>query len=112
MQENKYNMTNRREWPSVYSQYMEDGGRLPVYWYEDYEPDPDWSVIPPIDEGHYWVFDLATRTSAVLHLYKSDEDDCSEPLSINVFGLPGLNPDVHEMLNKVLYGPQVFDTRE
>ena len=100
-------MMNMREWPSLYSRYIEDGGKLPVNWYEDDQSDPNWSDVPPITEGHYWVFDRETRTSAVLHLYAFDEDDLAEPLVINVFGLPGLNPDVDVMAGKVLYGPQV-----
>jgi hypothetical protein len=103
----KYHTMNMREWPSLYSRYIEDGGKLPVNWYEDDQPDPNWSDVPPISEGHYWVFDRETRTSAVLHLYVFDQDDLAEPLVINVFGLPGLNPDVDVMAGKVLYGPQV-----
>ena len=100
---------NRKEWPSLYSRYIEDGGRLPVDWYDDDQPDPNWSDVPPIREGHYWIFDLETRTSAVLHLYPSDPDDSREPLIINLFGIAGTSPDVDEMAGKVLYGPQVFE---
>jgi len=110
MSEYQYHIGNMDQWPSIYSHYIEDGGKLPVDWYDDDSPDPNWSDVPPISEGHYWVFDRYTRTSAVLHLYHADEECPSDPLTINVFAIPGLNPDVDSMAGKVLYGPQVFES--
>lgn len=105
----RYHMMNMAEWPSLYSVYLQEGGRIPGDWLDDDFPDPPWSSVPPVAQDFYWVFDIATRTIAVLHLYRLDDETVEDPLTINVFGLPGMNPDVDVMTGKVLYGPSVWD---
>lgn len=98
-------MMNMEEWPSIYSNYMEEGGKIPGYRLESVHPDPQWSPVPPVDPAMYWVFDKETRIIAPLHLYRTEFDEADDALTINVFALPGMNPDCDAMTGKVLYGP-------
>lgn len=103
----KYHMMNMAEWPSLFSYYLQDGGKLPgdQLWFD--EPDPDWSPVPPVMESMYWVYDIETRTVAVMNLYRLEDEMIEDPLTINVYAIAGLNPDCDSMSGKVLYGPEV-----
>lgn len=108
-----YNMMNMEDWPSLFSYYVQDGGRIPGEALWDDEKDPAWSPVPPDQEGMYWIFDIHTRTVLVMSLYRLDDETVEEPLTINVYSIPGLNPDCDSMTGKVLYGPQAgYDTLE
>jgi len=105
---NEWHMMNMNLWPSLFSVYMQDGGRMPGKWLEENEPDPNWSPSPPLVCGMYWVFDIETRFATVLHLYNIDEDEgVTQPDRINCFAVAGLNPTCDSMGGKVLYGPLV-----
>jgi hypothetical protein len=104
----KYHMMNKREWPSLYSYYLQDGGRLPGDQLLVEDGVPDWSPVPPVIEGLYWVYDIETRTVSVMHLYRLEDETVADPLTINVYAIAGLNPDCDSMAGKVLYGGEAI----